>query len=273
MADVAEPYTRYLRLLGIDGAPSGLEGLRLVVRRHLCCVPFENVSKLLLYAREGAGRAVTVTELLDGIEYQDLGGTCYTLNPHLGHLLRHLGYDVDLVGADMTNPNVHTCLRVHLDGVPYHVDVGYGGPFREPMRLDRVPYDFQEGALRYVLDRNRDQGAYEMSVYSGEERRHGYIVHAPPRDLAFFDPVIRDSFVPGRTFMSWLRVVRFSDEGSVELTNRTLRVHRGSKSSQIELNTRDQLQSVVSHEFAMPRCPIDAAVTILERLNQKPLFD
>ena len=141
------------------------------------------------------------------------------------------------------------------------------------MRLDRVPYDFQEGALRYVLDRNRDEGAYEMSVYSGEERRHGYIVQAPPRDLAFFDPVIRDSFVPGRTFMSWLRVVRFSDEGSIELTNRTLRVHRGSKSSQIELNTRDQLQSVVSHEFAMPRCPIDAAVTILERLNQKPLFD
>src|ERR1035438_69834 len=47
-----------------------------IVRRHLCRVPFENVSKLLLLGREGAGRVTMLAEFLDGIEHRDLGGTC-----------------------------------------------------------------------------------------------------------------------------------------------------------------------------------------------------
>src|SRR5437870_9944573 len=111
---LAPIYQRYLRVLGIDGIPSGLDGLRLIVRRHLIRVPFENVSKLLLFEREGGGRAFTLPEFLDGIEHHDLGGTCYTCNPYLSELLRSLGYHADLLGADMTTPNVHTCIRVHL---------------------------------------------------------------------------------------------------------------------------------------------------------------
>src|SRR5690348_11061080 len=142
-----EIYLRYLRLLGIEGIPSGLEGLREIVRRHIRQAPFENVSKLLLFAREGAGRAVPLAEFLDGIERFDLGGTCYSSNPHLADLLRRLGYDADLLGADMTAPNVHTSVRVRVNGVAYHVDCGYGGPFREPLRLDRLPHEFSEGTL------------------------------------------------------------------------------------------------------------------------------
>jgi arylamine N-acetyltransferase len=69
-------FQRYLRLLGIAGHPSGLDGLRTLVRRHLSAVPFENISKLLLLDRERAGRVTTLPEFLDGIEYSDLGGTC-----------------------------------------------------------------------------------------------------------------------------------------------------------------------------------------------------
>src|SRR5581483_7900299 len=108
MPQVSEPYARYLRVLGINSVPSGVEGLRHIVRRHLCRVPFENLSKLLLFAREGAGRAFSLSEFLDGIEHSDLGGTCYNSNPHLLGLLLHLGYDADLMAADMTVPNCHT---------------------------------------------------------------------------------------------------------------------------------------------------------------------
>ena len=76
--NLSELHRRYLRLLGIDHLPSGLDGLRLVVRRHLIRVPFENLSKLLLFDREGAGRPIALSEFLDGIEHHDLGGTCYT---------------------------------------------------------------------------------------------------------------------------------------------------------------------------------------------------
>jgi hypothetical protein len=48
---MTDPFQRYLRLLGIAAHPSGLDGLRTLVGRHLSAVPFENVSKLLLLER------------------------------------------------------------------------------------------------------------------------------------------------------------------------------------------------------------------------------
>ena len=55
MPAIPEIYQRYLRVLGFDNVPSGFDGLRAVVRAHLLRVPFENLSKLLLYASEGLG--------------------------------------------------------------------------------------------------------------------------------------------------------------------------------------------------------------------------
>ncbi len=261
-----EPYPRYLRLLGMDHLPAGLDGLRTIVRRHLCRVPFENVSKLLLFAREGAGRMFTLTEFLDGIEYQDLGGTCYNSNPHLIGLLRHLGYDADLLAADMTVPNCHTSIRVRIGGVPYHVDCGYGGPFREPLRLDRVPHDFVEGDLRYVLNHNAHPGAFELAVLAGERRVHGYLVHDPPQQPEFFRPALLNSFLPDRTFMTHLRIVKVFEDHSVELFDRKLSIRCGDQIRQIELNSRAELKSAIANELAMPRCPIDAVADLLPEL-------
>ena len=270
MRDRLEPYARYLRILGIEDAPAGLAGLQDLVLRHLCRVPFENISKLLLFAREGAGRPRTLAEFLDGIEHCDLGGTCHSNNPYLIDLLRHLGYDADLLGADMTLPNVHTCVRVRIDGVAYHVDVGYGAPFRAPLRLDRLPHTFREGALQYVL--NRDGDACEMTVLAGQERRHGYIVHGPPRTADFFTPAVRDSFAPGRTFVSGLRLVRIFADHSVELWNRTLTIHSGPETRVTELRDRAGLKAAVDTELAMPRAPVERAVEILEQLTGKDFF-
>src|ERR1035438_2674808 len=116
---MTEPFQRYLRLLGIVGRPSGLDGLRTLVRWHLAAVPFENISKLLLVDRERTGRVTTLTEFLDGIEYSDLGGTCYTNNPYLTELLRDLGYDADLLGADIDRKS--TRLNSSHLGISYAV--------------------------------------------------------------------------------------------------------------------------------------------------------
>jgi arylamine N-acetyltransferase len=272
MLPESELYARYLRRLGIEGVPSGLAGLQEIVRRHVLRVPFENVSKLLLYEREGAGRAFSLEEFLDGIERYDLGGTCYTCNPYLTGLLRHLGYDADLLGADMSVPDIHTCIRVRVDGIPYHVDCGYGGPFREPLRLDRVPHVFFEGSIQYILGPNAHPNAYELKSLSGGQRVHGYVVHDPPRAAAFFEPVIRKSFAAGQTFMNHLRIVQIFEDHSVELFDRHLILHRGSASVQTELANLAELKRAVAVELAMPRCPIERALAAMERISGAPLF-
>jgi N-hydroxyarylamine O-acetyltransferase len=265
-------HQRYLRLLAIDGLPAGLEGLQQLVHRHLLRVPFENVSKLLLLDAEGAGRATVLSEFLDGIEHMDLGGTCYTNNPFLAELLLALGYDTDLLGADMARPNVHTSIRVRLDGVAYHVDVGYGAPFRQPMPLDQLPQAVVHGNTRYVLDRAESAEGHSMTVYLGGEKVHGYVVHGPPRSADFFRPIILDSYVRGSTFTSSLRITRFFDDGVVELKGRNLTSHRAGRHSETVLRSATDLVSAVTDSLVMPRCPIEKAVRTLERITGKPFF-
>ena len=269
-----EIYQRYLRILGFEALPIGLDGLRSIVRAHLLGVPFENISKLLLFSREGRGRFFTLPEFLDGIEHLDLGGTCYGANPFLGDLLRALGYEADLHGANMQRGlNVHTSLRVRVDSRAYHVDVGYGGPFREPIPLDRLPFEMVEGENRYVFDREPHGEGYEMAVFSGEERVHGYVVHGPPRSLDFFTPAMQNSFAPNATFLNCLRICRFFDRHSLTLLNGSLSLHRGAEEERRELSSMGEVEGALAAEFEMPRCPARAAIETMERIAGKPMFD
>jgi arylamine N-acetyltransferase len=266
-------YRRYLRVLGIEGVPSGLDGLRTVVRAHLLRVPFENVSKLLLFAREGRGRFFTLPEFLDGVEHHDLGGTCHSANPFLRDLLRALGYEADLHGANMPpRLNCHTSLRVRIDSRAYHVDVGYGGPFREPICLDCLPFEMVEGANRYVFDREPLGEGYEMAVFAGEERVHGYIVHGPPRSRDFFTPAMQNSFLPNAAFLNCLRICRFFDGHSVTLLNGSLSIHRGESAERRELTSVAEMEAALANDFEMPRCPARAAIETMERISGAPLF-
>jgi arylamine N-acetyltransferase len=262
---------RYLRVLAIRRQPAGYEGLCEIVRQHLLRVPFENISKLLLFDKEGSGRPIGIGEFLDGIESGDLGGTCYSSNPFLAELLRALGYDAVLLGADMSQPDVHTSINVRLDGRTFHLDVGYAGPFAEPIPLDALPHSIRFGGLTYVFEHARD--GYGMTVYSGAEKRHGYVVHEPPRAASYFSPTIVRSFEPGRTFMRCLRITRFFDPSrAVEIRNRSV-LHLSREGAVArQVNSIEELRQVVNEELLMPRCPVERAVGILERVNARPFF-
>jgi N-hydroxyarylamine O-acetyltransferase len=265
-------FKRYLRLLGIDHRPSGLSGLRLLVGHHLAKVPFENISKLLLYGREGAGRTTTLSEFLDGIEFSDLGGTCYSNNPFFAQLLRELGYDATLLGADMSQPNVHTCIRVGIDGLSYHVDVGFAAPFREPLRLDRLPAHIHEGNNRYTFQPDGPD-RYRMSMFSGDEPREFYVAHGPALPRSVLDEVVVKSFSLRSHFLQHLRISRVFDSYSVDLMDRKLYRHENGKTTLTEIRSLAGLMAALEEQFHMPRCPVEPAISILERLTGTPFFE
>ena len=233
---------------------------------------FENVSKLLLLGREG-GRVTTLAEFLDGIEHRDLGGTCHTNNPFLASLLHALGYQADLLGADMSKPNVHTSIRVRLSGVAYHVDVGYGAPFRRAIRLDRLPWEFEQGSYRFVFDRTAVPDAYQAGVYFGGQRLHGYTVHPPAREAGFFDGEVIESYRPGMTFTGMLLIIRFFDGYAADIEDAKLSIHRGGKTTSRLLRNMVELRAVVAGDLAMPRCPVEEAVAVLKQRAGKNVFD
>jgi arylamine N-acetyltransferase len=268
---------RYLGLLGVTRT----DDLRQIVRRHLVRVPFENVSKLLR-------RPIALDDFLDGIEHYDLGGTCYSVNSHLANLLSACGHRAELLGADMTNPDVHICIRVLYGGdsspqppfqgglpVPvvepstsghYLIDCGFAAPFRDPIPLDALPYTVTEGTHRYRFD-HHERG---IALYFGDSL--SYVAHEPPRTIEDFASVIRASFAPDAHFLNHLRIARFFDDYSVELLDRKMSVHRDAHTTERELTSLDELEHAVHTDFAMPRCPVREAVAALERHTGKPLF-
>jgi N-hydroxyarylamine O-acetyltransferase len=131
----------YLQLLGFDAPPAPtLETLRQLQLRHTSVFAFENLATL-------AGEPVLID--LPSIERKLLqeqrGGYCYELNHLFFALLQALGFDVRGITGRVVmgqpegawTTRTHRLSLVHLDGVRYISDVGFGGMVpTAPLLLD-----------------------------------------------------------------------------------------------------------------------------------------
>jgi arylamine N-acetyltransferase len=216
-------FERYLEILGVEAAPPSLGHLGRLTTAQLQRVPFENISKLYLKRTQGATFVPPLEEYLDGIEQHHFGGTCYANNPYFFQLLEHLGYEVTLCGADMSDPDCHIVSFVELAGRQYLVDVGYGGPFFEPIPRDlNEPYEILFGACGYVLEPQDGDGRSRLKMFRDHKLTHGYLAKPKPRQIPFFEEIIRDSYRDAATFMNTVVVERFFPGRSVRIHNLSL---------------------------------------------------
>jgi arylamine N-acetyltransferase len=247
--EIAEPFGRYLGILGVAAGPPDLDRLSSLVAAQLVRVPFENVSKLYLKKRHGAKSAPTLEEHLDGIERCRFGGTCYANNPHFYALLRRLGYDVALCGADMSRPDVHLVMIVRLGGREHLVDVGFAAPFYGPLPRDlESDLEIRFGETRYVLSPRDEAGCSRMTVSRGGRRVHGYLAKPKARELGEFQTVIAESYHETATFMNAVVVERFFPGRSVRIHNLSLSESTPDGATTTRLADRDDLvQAIEAH--------------------------
>ena len=244
----------YLRVLSVANEAPSRGTLDELVRAQVTRVPFENISKLYRFKHQGLNGIPSIEVYLDGIERFHFGGTCYPNNFHFCRLLRTLGYDAALCGADMpSGEDVHAAITVTVDGRDLLVDVGYGAPFLEPLPRD-VQHDvvLRFGRDRYVLKPPDDQGRSRLHMYRDGELLHGYLLKPTPRPIEHFSQVVRDSFRETATFMNAVDLVRFSDTDSVVIYNLSI-IRSTVDSFSIErLNDREELVQAIEREFGIP---------------------
>jgi N-hydroxyarylamine O-acetyltransferase len=243
---------RFLAILGIDPKTPGIDALTELVRAHLLRIPFENISKLYRWRRQGLAGLVHLSEYLDGIEQHQFGGTCYTINFHLHELLVALGYDVLLCGADMRRPDVHLVNIVRVAGREFLVDAGYAAPFLIPMPLDlTTDHVVSLGRDRYVLSPRDAQGRSRLSLLRDGIKRHGYLVKPASRTIDEFAVVIADSFRPGATFLNSVLLARFGDAYSLVLHNLTSIETRGDTVALSTFPSIAELIEAIEREFGI----------------------
>jgi len=238
---------RYRQLLGVASEPTSLQHLTALTGAQLRRVPFENLGKLLRRRRGLPPALPTLQEHLDGIEHHRLGGTCYANNHYLNELLRFLGYDARLCGADMSQPDVHLVNIVALEGREYLVDGGYGAPFLEPIPLDAAENQVVTlGRDRYVLEPRQAEGRSRLVHYREGRVRHGYEINPRPRCIEEFMSVVTDSFRDDAVFMNIVRFVHFTLTGSLSLRNLGLVVSDGDRWREEHLADREELCTTVA---------------------------
>jgi N-hydroxyarylamine O-acetyltransferase len=263
-------FDRYLNILGINYHEPSVTALHEIVKTHLTKVPFENISKLI-YKKQGLKNIPDLSVYLDGIEKFSFGGTCYSNNYYLYLLLKYLGYDITLCGADMKNPDVHIVSMVKIGKRDFIVDVGYAAPFTEPLPRDlKENYVVTFGDENYILHPRDESGYSKLEHYYKGELKHGYIAKPQPCKIDKFRNAIEDSYRDDATFMNAVMIAKFYENGSIVLRNLTLTKTDGNKVTTRSIR-RDEISAVAEKYFRIPGSIVEEAIN--ELLTLKNTWD
>ena len=252
---------RFLHIVGVDKRRPSSEALTELVAAYLMRVPFENISKLYYKKRHSLRGLLALEMYINGIERYNFGGTCYSNNYYLHLLLKYLGYNVMLCGADMANPDVHLVNIVSLEGREFIVDAGYAAPFLVPLPRDlKEDHIITLGCDRYVLKPQDMNGNSRLELYRGGQHKHGYVVKPRSREIEFFDRVIVESFRDSATFMNALLLVRLYPNQSIVIHNLSIIESKGTDYDTRQLTSRSELPAIVEKYFSIPREIVSEAV-------------
>jgi N-hydroxyarylamine O-acetyltransferase len=164
----------------LDPTADTLRGLH---RRHVETIPFENLEIML-------GRPVDLDlgSLQAKLVTHGRGGYCYEHNLLFAAVLERLGYAITGLSARVTmgtgklRPLTHMCIRAEADGVPWLVDVGFGGdgllepiPMRpgQPVRQGTGAWEYalaEQGQGAWALRSLRPRGWLELYTFTLEAR-------------------------------------------------------------------------------------------------------
>lgn len=259
-------FDKYLELLKVKASRPSFDMLCDIVKAHLIKVPFENISKLL-YKKQGMNNIPDFSTFLKGIEKYNFGGTCYSNNYYFYLLLKHIGFDVRLCGADMRNPDVHIISMVNIDGKEYIVDGGYAAPFLEPLpRSLNEDYVINLGKEKYIIKPKDENGITKVEQYFNGKLQHWYSAKPNPRKIEEFQKVIEDSYTDDATFMNAIRIRRFNENGSVSLRNFILMETKSTDVNSNEIN-REKLSAIVLEKFGMPEHLVKEAIESIKEIN------
>jgi N-hydroxyarylamine O-acetyltransferase len=180
----------YLDRLELERPPvANAESLRQLHIAHLHCIPFECID-----VWRDVPLSLEIADLFDKVFRRRRGGFCYELNWLFSRLLVALGYEVDLLAAQVMDQNGilgppfdHMALRVRCKG-EFLCDVGFGRSFSHPLPLANAAVSDPTGSYRLVGD-GPDHQWLEHEP-SSPNWKQLYRVDLRPRELGEFDGML-----------------------------------------------------------------------------------
>jgi N-hydroxyarylamine O-acetyltransferase len=242
----------YLNRIAYSGpvAPT-LETLRLLHRRHLETVPFENLDIL-------RSKPITMDEesFVRKVVHECRGGFCYELNGAFAALLRALGFPVTLISArvarangDMSPEFAHLALRIDLAD-PWLADVGFGDLFEQPLLLESEIEQQQDVRTFRISER----GGF-LAVETRQDDSHWkpeYFFTLTPRQLQDFAPMCHFHQTSPESHFTRNRICsRLTSDGRITIADRKLIVTAGGVKHERSFDSEDECVKAIKEEFGI----------------------
>ena len=148
---------QYLKRIHFSGeVKADLATLNKVHHQHLLHIPYEDIDVQLRRPLD-----FDPDRIFNKIVNEHRGGWCYEMNGLLGWALSEIGFEVTRHSGAANRQNQgdtalgsHLMLQVHLDGVSYLADVGFGDGMRYAVPI--APDVHEHGGLTYRLEPMQD---------------------------------------------------------------------------------------------------------------------
>lgn len=247
---------KYLRRIGIDQPEikPNLENLKLLQKRHLLHIPFENLD--IHYKRP-----ILLDEQLfyRKIIEENRGGFCYELNGLFFGLLREIGFQSKIISARVSDGKGgfgeeydHLAILTEIGGAEYLVDVGFGSFTAEPLKF--VLDVEQKDAAGIFLIRKFDDSYFEVVKKEGAEWKSEYIFKDLERDLSEFSGMCDfHQTSPESHFTRGKVCSLMSAGGRKTLTDKKFIKTENGQKNESNINSEEEFNRILEREFQIKK--------------------
>ncbi|MGD9563511.1 MAG: arylamine N-acetyltransferase [Pyrinomonadaceae bacterium] len=250
----------YVHRLGLvpDHLGPNEEVLRLLQRRHLLAVPFENLD-----IHWNRPIILDVDKFYEKIVVNRRGGFCYELNGLFNELLTALGFQTRLISARVFNgaehaPEFdHAAIIATIGDDEYLADVGFGDFTTEPLRFSLGAE--QQDRSGFFIIRRFDDDYFEVAKRDGDEWKSEYIFRDIPRELSEFTEMCDfQQYSPESHFKKGKVCSILTETGRKTLTDGKLIVTTGESKEEDTITSEEMFGRVLGEKFGI-KSPIRSA--------------
>ncbi len=241
----------YLARIGVE--PDDLEinddTLRILQRKHLLTVPFENLD--IHWKRP---IVLDVEKFYAKVVEEKRGGFCYELNGLFNALLLSLGFTTRLISARVFNGTEHgpefdhAAIIVTIGDDEYLADVGFGDFTAEPLRFGLGAEQQDETGI-FVIRRFDDE-YLEVAKQENGVWKSLYIFKDIARDLSEFKEMCDfQQYSPESHFTRGKVCSILTDAGRKTLTDKKFLVTVNDEKEETPVESETDFEQILAREF------------------------
>lgn len=231
-----------------------LETLKLLQKKHLLIVPFENLD--IHWQRP---IILDTKKFYEKIVDQKRGGFCYELNGLFNELLNEIGFPSKIISAKVMQRNGnfgaeydHLAILTKIGNQEFLVDVGFGDFIVEPLKfvLDVEQKD-ENGTF---LIRKQTDEYFEVVKKDGEIWQSEYIFKDLARDLTEFTEMCNFHQTSPESHFSHGKLCSLMlENGRKTLTDKKFIETNNGKKVETEITSDEEFYEILEREFCIEK--------------------